>query len=77
MCYTSVAILASNFNGIVKLAIEFAVAMIVLLKMAVDAMHAFFGMDVLQEYGFGCRLASIITIPVIARNLNRAVILMA
>ena len=48
----SVAIDAIQFDGRARLAVELSIAVIVLLEMAIDALHSFFEMDVLQVNGF-------------------------
>ena len=48
----AVAIDAIDFDGGARLAVEFAVAVAVLLEMAVDALHAFFQMNVREMHGF-------------------------
>jgi len=44
----SVAISARDLNGIACLSIQFSISVRVLLEVAVNAMHAFFQMNVLQ-----------------------------
>ncbi|MCG3121387.1 MAG: hypothetical protein ALAOOOJD_04452 [bacterium] len=47
----AVTIAALNFNRIVKLAIQLAVAVIILLEMAIGAVHALLGVNVFQMHG--------------------------
>ncbi len=47
----AVAIGAVHLDGVARLAVELAVAVAVLGEVAVDAVHAFFQMDVLQLHG--------------------------
>ena len=46
----AVAIDAIDFDGIARFSVEFAVAVTVLLEVAVDAVHPFFQMDVLEVH---------------------------
>ena len=47
----AVAIDAIDFDGVARLAVQFSVAVTVLLEMAVDAMHSLFQVDVFQVHG--------------------------